>query len=131
MGADQQGSKPGTKKRGRDKRAPKKPGADRNHRKPSPLGTKQAGRATPSTSKRPRVFGPAELSRLRGDCYILAEDPACPLQQPWPGRGETPVETRPPCLGLLRFSDVPGQRETPVQGLGFPDGPVPNDGERL
>ena len=32
---------------------------------------------------------------------------------------------------MLRFSDVPGQRETPVQGLGFPDGPVPDDGERL
>ena len=38
------------------------------------------------------------------------------------------VTTVPPLAG---FSDVPGQRETPVQGLGFPDGPVPNDGERL
>ena len=32
---------------------------------------------------------------------------------------------------MPRFSDVPRSRWTPVQGLGFPDGPVPNDGRRL
>ena len=26
-----------------------------------------------------------QLSRLQGDRNILAEDTACPLQQPWPG----------------------------------------------
>ena len=35
-------------------------------------------------------------------------------------------------LGLPRFSEVnPLPWGTPVQGLGFPDGPVPDDGERL
>ncbi len=32
---------------------------------------------------------------------------------------------------LLKFRDVSGQQDTPVQGLGFPDGPDPDDWRRL
>ena len=73
-----------------------------------------------------------QLSQFQGACDVLAEDTACLLQQPWPGRCETPVETRPPFFGLPRISEVnPLPWGTPVQGLGFPDGLVPDDGERL
>ena len=47
-----------------------------------------------------------QLSGLQGYRTILAEDPACLLQQPWPGRCETPVEERAPSFGLPRFSEV-------------------------
>ena len=73
-----------------------------------------------------------QLSQFQGASDVLAEDNACHLQQPWPGRCKTPVETRPPVFGLPRISEVnPLPWGTPVQGLGFPDGLVPDDGERL
>ena len=73
-----------------------------------------------------------QLSQLQGACDVLAEDTACLLAATMAGMiRDDFLDANTSC----RLAD--DQRSprlsggTPVQGLGFPDGPVPDDGGRL